>query len=226
MDQVGIVESAERVLAGLYRDNAALQRLLTNARLDVDKFDFSGGDHLSVVNACLRLADRLGKLDAVIEAAKRDHEASDDLQGLADELELKRSPDSKIAIAVGELRGFSVLLRRSRHLSRNEFNKLDAELQKLLDMTAMSESDRRDADTPRDQWDDLNKNLRLCVGQLQVYRELMDASAKRKHVRVPGTPEERVPLTEVAAERTALVDGKMKLFDALIAAVRACQDAD
>jgi len=228
MEQVSIVESAEGVLIVLYGDKAALERLLTNAGLAVAQFDLGDTKEISLpmLNRCLRIANDQGKLYQIFEAAIRDYPHKAELRALADRIEFYGDPATGIAISVRKLSGFLGPLRRSRHVSRSELNKLDSRLQKILDMTAMEESDRRDPDIPRDQWDDLNQNLRICAGQLQLYRELMDLLVKPRRVRMPGSPDERVPPTELVAERTGLIDAKMKLFEALLAVVRSGQDID
>lgn len=96
MDQVGRIESTERILVSLYRDHDALKRLLYNADLDASRFDFDG-EYISVLNRSLRIAESQGRLDDVVRAAMRDYPNHDGLKRLSDKLELERSVAADIA---------------------------------------------------------------------------------------------------------------------------------
>lgn len=221
-DQVGLVETVERVLINLYGDKDALERLVSNAQLDVSEFNL-GGDYRSALNRCLRQAKDLGELSNIIAAARRDYPHNDALRRLADQLELERPIAAQIATLAAELHGFLLLLPRSRHLTRREFNELEARLLRTFDLAKMTEGDRRDGDIASDQWYDLDQNLRLCVRQFQLYRELVDASVEPTRRRLPGASGERVPLAELAADKSTLIDAKLQLFDSLTAVVQSCQ---
>jgi hypothetical protein len=218
-DQVGLVETVERVLINLYSNRDTLERLVGNAQLDISKFNFDG-DYRSALNRCLRQANDLGSMGDIIAAAKRDYPQNDALKRLADQLELERPIAAQIATLAAELRGFLLLLRRSRHLTRREFNELEAVLLRTLDLTKMAESDPRQGDNASDQWYDLDQNLRLCLRQFQLYKELVDASVESTRRRLPGASVEHVPLAELAADKSTLIDAKLQLFDSLTAAVQ------
>jgi hypothetical protein len=224
MDQLALVENLERVLIDLYPNQGALERLLNHAKLTVTEFDFSG-EYDAALNRCLRKAEGLNKIEDVVRAALRDYPNNDGLKGLADNFDLERPIATSIATSAEELRGFLVLLRRSRHLTRGQFNKLDAGLQRTFDLTTIAESRRQD-EGALDQWDDLDQNLKICVRQLQLYHELLDASMKPTRRRVPGASDERVPLAELAADKITLLDAKLQLLDALTAVVQSAQDTD
>lgn len=226
MEEMSLVESLERVLIGRYRDSDALERLLDHAKFDVKKFDLRG-EYPSALNRSLRVVSDQNRLKDIILAALRDNANDVELLKLAEQCEFEGAPTAtSIATLMVELREFLILLRRSRHLSRKELNKLDTGLQKMLNLTAMAENDRRDGDTTPDHWDDLSKTLRLCTDQLQLYRELIDESAKPRRERVPGVSDERLTLAEVAADKITLIDTKRQLLDELIMVVRSGQDID
>jgi hypothetical protein len=224
MTEVGLVESAERVLCDLYKDIPSLKRLLGNATLDLEQFEFAG-DQRSVVNGCLRTVSGLEKVPEIIKAALRDYPDHDGLKGLSDKFELDRPLADNIAESVKNLSGFRVLLRRSRHLTRDELNRFDAALQKIFDLTELAEGRRDDGEASPGQWDELNRALQACLGQFQLYRELLDASAGRHRRRVPGAPYARFPLAEVAADKIALIEAKLNLCDSVNEVVRSWQRA-
>jgi hypothetical protein len=221
MVELGLVESVERVLIGLYRNSGALERLLSHAKLTITEFDFNG-QYDVVLNRCLEAVKGQGKLDEVVKSALRDYPDNVELRGLSDRFDLEMPINANIAKSAERLSGFLVLLRRSRHLTRNEFKKLDAGLQHTFDLTTIAESRRKDGDV-QDQWDDIDQKLTLCVRQLQLYRELVDASVTR---RVPGAVDERLPLAELAADKATLIDAKQQLWGALADVIQACQVAD
>jgi hypothetical protein len=221
MAELGLVESVERVLIGLYRNIGALQRLLSHSELTITEFDFNG-QYDAALNRCLEAIKDQGKLDSLVRAALRDYPDNVDLRGVADKFDLEKPIDANIAGSAERLNGFLVLLRRSRHLTRSEFNKLDAGLQRTVDLTTIAKGRRKEGDV-LDKWDDLDLKLNMCVRQFQLYHELIDASVKR---RVPGAADERLPLAELAADKVTLLDAKLQLLDALIAVIQACQVTD
>jgi hypothetical protein len=225
MSEVGLVESAERALGDLYKDMPSLKRLLGNAALDLDQFEFVG-DYRSALNGCLRTASGLEKLPDVIEAALRDYPGHQGLKGISDKFEWDRSTADNIAVLVKNLSGFRVLLRQSRHLTRDELNKFDAALQQIFDLTEFAESRGKGGDADSGQWDDLNHALETCLGQFQLYRDVLDASTRSPRRRVPGAPYARLPLAEVADDKMTLIDAKLGLFDAVNEVVRSCRGAD
>jgi hypothetical protein len=225
MAEVGLVESVERVLCLLYKDQAAIERLLDHARLDLNQFEFSG-NHQSMVNKCLRKAQGLGKLPDVIEAALRDNEEHVDLKGLLDEFNLKIPIEDQILSLVKALGGFRVPLRQSRHLTRDELNEFDAILQKIFDKTEWAESKPNGGDANSGRWDELNRALPACLGQFQFYREVLNASVRSAHRRVPGALYTRIPLADVASDKMTLIGAKLDLLEALDEVLRACGRSD
>jgi hypothetical protein len=224
MDEVNLVESAERALSPYYQGERALKRLFGNAGVAVVGVDLAGGD-LPELSAGLRHADGLHMLDKVIEAALRDHKDDAALIRLHDVLVPDRPTTTKITDLVGRLSGFQVLLRHSRHLARDEIEQFDAILQEIFDLTAtIGDSPLRDVGSNR--WPELQQALRNCLQHFQLYRELLDTSAKIPRWRVPGAPEVRLPLAEIAADRMALIDAKLQLFDAITEVVTFKQATD
>jgi hypothetical protein len=223
MDGINRVESAERALSPHYKGEDALQRLFGNAGVTVVGVDLTGGG-LPQLSAGLRHADGLHMLDKVINAALRDHNDDAALIGLREALDEDRSATAKITDLVASLSGFQVRLRRSRHLARDEIEQFDAILQRIFDLTAIGDSPLRDVVSNR--WPELQQALRNCLQHFQLYRELLDASASIPRWRVPGAPEARLPLTEIAADRMALIDAKLQLFDAITEVVISKQAAD
>jgi hypothetical protein len=224
MDKVGLVESAERVLGDLYGDKDDLERLVDNAQLKTTEFNFDG-NYRAVLNRCLRQARDLGRLNDIVQAARRDNPENAALKDLADKLAQLTPAAADIATSAKELQSFLPLLRGSRHLTRREFNELEAGLQRTFDLAATAESDRRDGDIASDQWHDLDQNLRFCVRQLQLYRELVDVSLNQARRRAPGATGERRPLGDLVADRLTLIDAKLQLFDALTGVVQSCEGA-
>lgn len=225
MTEAGLVESTERVLCVLYKDQDALERLLENANLELKQFEFSG-DHQSMVNKSLRKAKGLGKLPDVIEAALRDHEGHADLKGLLDKFNLERPIAEQILSMVKTLGGFRVRLRKSGHLTRVELNEFDATLQNIFARTEVTESQPDQGDTDRGQWDELNRALLTCLGQFQYYREVLDASARSPHRRVSGPLYTRIPLADVASDKMTLIGAKLDLLEALNGVMRTCARSD
>lgn len=225
MTEVGIVESAESVLCPLYKDASSLKRLFDGAGLDVSTLEFAG-DHRSVMNGCLRTARGQDKLTDVIKKALRDFPDHAGLKGLSDKFELERPITDNIVSSVKDLGGFRVLLRRSRHLTRDELNKFDAALQRVFDLTELAESRRKDGDANSGQWDDLSQAMETCLGRFQLYSEILDSSAKTPRRRFPGAPDMRFPLAEVADDRMTLIEAKLDLLDAVNDVVQSCRSTD
>lgn len=221
MSEAGLVEVAEGVLCVLYKDQSAIERLLSNAGLDLRHFEFSG-EHVAMMNKCLRRAQGLGKLSDVIEAALRDNREHADLKGLLDKVDLERPIADKIGSLVQALGGFRVSLRQSRHLTRNELNEFDTILQNIFDRTELAESRPNDGDANPGQWDDLNRALPACLGQFQFYREVLEASVKSPQRRVSGAMHARIPLADVASDKLTLIEAKLGLLEALNEVLRAC----
>ena len=225
MAEVGLVESVERVLCLLYKDQAAFERLLSHARLDLNQFEFSG-DHQSMVNKCLRKAQGLGKLPDVIEAALRDNKEHADLRGLLDEIDFKRPIEDQILSLVKALGGFRVPLQQSRHLTRNELNEFNSILQNIFDKTEIVESKPNDGGANSGRWDELNRALPACLGQFQFYLEVLNASVRSPHRRVSGALYARIPLADVASDKMTLIGAKLDLLEALDEVLHACGRSD
>jgi hypothetical protein len=223
MDGMGLVERAERALSIYYEKEDDLKRLFDNARVVVDSVDLTGGG-VPKLNAGLRYAYKLNKLDSVIEAALRDHKDDLDLQELRDKLGI--GVPSRITALVASLSGFLVPLRQSRHLAHDEIEKFDAILQQIFDLTAIGRSSLPDDGVDSSHWPELQQALRNCLQHFQLYRELLEASARTPRWRVPGAPEARVPLSEMAADRMALIDAKLHVYDAVSEVVKARNVAD
>jgi hypothetical protein len=213
MAEVGHIEHMERLLAGLYTNSDTLQTLLSHALISLPSFNW-GGEYSAVLNRCLCMVETLGRTDDLIAAAIRDHPNLLALQELAD----KRKPlSTKIKTTTEEMLEFLVLLRHSRHLTRRELISLDDKIQATFDFIAMEELNRGDEDVASDVWHGLVEDLKLCVKQLQMYRELLADSVKPARGRT---------LAEASANKEILIDTRLRLFDALSAAVKACQDID
>jgi len=225
MAEMGLVESVERVLCRLYKDQVAFERLLSHAGLDLNQFEFSG-DHQSMVNKCLRKAQGLGKLRDVIEAALRDNEEHADLKGLLDKFDFERPIADQVLSLVKALGGFRVPLRQSRHLTRSELIEFDAILQNIFDRTEIAESQPNDGDANSGRWDELNRALPACLGQFQFYREVLNASVRSPHRRVSGALYARIPLADVASDKMTLIGAKLDLLEALDEVLRACGRSD
>jgi hypothetical protein len=223
MDGMNPVERAERALSLHYEGKDALQRLFGNAGVPLVGVDLTGGG-LPQLYAGLKHAYGLNMLDKVIDAALRDHNDDAALIGLREVLGADRPATAKITDLVATLSGFQVLLRRSRHLAREDIEQFDDILQRIFDLTAIGGSPLQDAGSSR--WPELQQALRNCLQHFQLYRELLDASASIPRWRVPGAPEARLPLTEIAADRMALIDAKLHLFDAITEVVISKQAAD
>lgn len=225
MSEISLVESMERALCGLYKDQDAIERLLGNAMLDLNQFEFSG-DHQSMVNRSLRKAQGLGKLSDVIETALRDHPGHADLTGLRDKFNFEKPIAEQIPSMVKDLGGFRARLRQSRHLTRDQLNEFDATLQNIFARTEVTETQHDGGGADPGQWDELNRALLVCLGQFQYYRELLDASARSPRRHVSGALYTRIPLAEVAAEKMTLIQAKLDLLEALNEVIRACGRPD
>jgi hypothetical protein len=223
MDEMTDVESAERALSPYYEGEAALKRLFGYAGVPLVGVDLTAGG-LPQLSAGLRHADGLHMLHKVIKAALRDHIDDAVLISLYDALDADRPATAKITDLVASLSGYQVLLRRSRHLARDEIEQFDDILQRIFDLTAIGGSPLQDVGSSR--WPELQQALRNCLQHFQLYRELLDASASIPRWRVPGALEARLPLTEIATDRMALIDAKLQLFDAITEVVISKQAAN
>jgi hypothetical protein len=223
MDEMGFVERAERALSPYYEGEDALKRLFRYAKVPLIGVDLTGGG-LPQLSAGLQHAYGLQMLDKVIDAALRDHGDDAALISLREALGADRPATAKITDLVASLSGFQVLLRRSCHLAGDEIEQFDDILQQIFDLTAIGGSPLQDVGSSR--WPEFQQALRNCLQNFQLYRELMDASASTPRWRVPGAPEARLPLTEIAADRMALIDAKLQLFDAITEVVISKQAAD